>query len=229
MEKKIVIVRDGPYVVRGGVPLFEKVLAERDGLRVWKDGRPLPQGDTYSLCRCGRSGNAPFCDRSHQGRFRGSETADRSMFEDRCRVFEGKTVDIHDDMRCVKAGFCHRRNGSVWELLRSTDDPDARNEVIRGACECPSGRTVAVDADGTVHEDVLDPSVCIVQDPGRDRSGGIYVTGGIPLVSSDGDEYEVRNRYVLCRCGSSKNKPFCDARHLNAMYKDSRGSIRLFR
>ena len=40
--------------------------------------------------------------------------------------------------------------------------------------------------------------------------------------------YETRNRYVMCRCGASKDRPFCDARHISVMYKDSRGSFKLF-
>ena len=119
--------------------------------------------------------------------------------------------------------FCHRHGKSTWELLKQSDDPDARNELIRAACECPAGRTVVMDKDGTVREDRLEPAIYIVQDPERNVSSGIYVMGGIPITSADGEVYEVRNRVLLCRCGASRNKPFCDATHINAMYKDSRG------
>ncbi len=227
MEKIIKIVKDGPYIVRGDIPIFEKVIAHENGEYVWKDGRELPQAEMYSLCRCGKSNNAPFCDGSHK-RFNGTETADRRPYDERAELLEGATIDMKDDLRCAKAGFCHRRNGSVWDLLPKTDDPDARNEVIRGACECPTGRTVVIDKDGNIIEDKLEPSIYIVQDPDRRVSGGIYVMGGIPLQSADGEMYETRNRYVLCRCGASKDKPFCDARHINAMYKDTRGSFKLF-
>jgi CDGSH-type Zn-finger protein len=39
------------------------------------------------------------------------------------------------------------------------------------------------------------------------------VKGGIPVESSDGTMYDVRNRVTLCRCGRSMNKPFCDGGH----------------
>ena len=132
-------------------------------------------------------------------------------------------MDMMDDVRCGKAMFCHRNGSSTWELLKRSDDPDARNELIRAACECPTGRTVVMDKDGTVHEDHLEPSIYIVQDSGRNVSSGIYVMGGIPITSADGEQYEVRNRVLLCRCGVSRDKPFCDATHINAMYKDTRG------
>ncbi|MFY9800413.1 MAG: CDGSH iron-sulfur domain-containing protein [Methanoregula sp.] len=38
--------------------------------------------------------------------------------------------------------------------------------------------------------------------------------GGIPVESSEGHVYEIRNRITLCRCGKSYNKPFCDGRHI---------------
>lgn len=227
MEKKIKIVKDGPYIVQGDIPIFEKIIAVKDGNCYWKDGRELPQAETYSLCRCGKSNNAPFCDGSHK-RFDGMELADTDPYDKRAKLIEGPTIDLKDDRRCAKAGFCHSRDGSTWELLEKSDDPEMRNEFIRAACECPTGRTVAIDKDGTIHEDKLDPSIYIVQDPSNNVSGGIYVMGGIPLQSADGEMYETRNRYVLCRCGASKDRPFCDARHISFMYKDSRGSFKLF-
>ena len=228
MEKVIRIVKDGPYIVRGGVPIYEKSISHEDGEYRWKDGRELPQSEVYSLCRCGRSNNAPFCDGSHT-RFRGDETADRSPYVERSELLEGPGLDMRDDLRCSKSRFCHRRDGSAWKMLPRSDDPEVRNEVIRAACECPSGRIVVQDKDGNIIEDHLEPSIYIVQDPGNNVSSGIYVMGGIPLESSDGERYEVQNRMMLCRCGNSKNKPFCDASHISKMYKDTRGSISLFK
>ena len=42
-------------------------------------------------------------------------------------------------------------------------------------------------------------------------------------VGADGRNYETRNRYALCRCGASRNKPFCDAAHVNTGYQDGLG------
>ena len=43
MEKIIKIVKDGPYIVRGDIPIFEKVIAHENGEYVWKYVRELPQ------------------------------------------------------------------------------------------------------------------------------------------------------------------------------------------
>jgi CDGSH-type Zn-finger protein len=43
--------------------------------------------------------------------------------------------------------------------------------------------------------------------------GPLWVRGSVPVVSEDGTPYEVRPRQTLCRCGQSRNKPFCDGSH----------------
>ena len=78
----------------------------------------------------------------------------------------------------------------------------------------------AVEKDGTVHEPVYSPGIEILQDPEERVSCGIFVKGGIPIEAADGSLYEVRNRVVLCRCGFSGNKPFCDSRHVPEGYRD---------
>ena len=69
-------------------------------------------------------------------------------------------------------------------------------------------------------EPELDPSVALVEDPQNGVSGPVWVRGGIRIVSATGEVYEVRNRVTLCRCGSSKNKPFCDGSHVRIRFSD---------
>lgn len=46
------------------------------------------------------------------------------------------------------------------------------------------------------------------------RPNGPYrVEGGVPLERSDGTLDELKPAYSLCRCGQSKNKPYCDSTH----------------
>ena len=49
------------------------------------------------------------------------------------------------------------------------------------------------------------------------RHNGPYkVMGPIRLIDADGNEYEVAGEgeaVVLCRCGGSTTKPFCDGTH----------------
>ena len=220
-NQKIKIIRAGPYVVTGGVPLFEKIIVPKGRGYIMADGRELPQAETYRLCRCGRSKNPPFCDGEHaKCGFQGVETASKAPFSERAHLEEGPGIDLLDDHRCALARFCHREQGDVWELVETSDNPEHRSEAILGSCECPAGRLVAVEKDGTVIEQELAPSIEIVQDPELSVSGSINIKGYIPIESADGQLYEGRNRVSLCRCGMSSDMPFCDAAHVITEFSD---------
>jgi CDGSH-type Zn-finger protein len=46
------------------------------------------------------------------------------------------------------------------------------------------------------------------------RPGSLRVEGGVPLFDSEGNRIPTpEGAYSLCRCGQSKNKPFCDSTH----------------
>ncbi len=53
------------------------------------------------------------------------------------------------------------------------------------------------------------------------ESGPYLVTGPFTLTDADGTLYElpVGSAVVLCRCGRSATKPFCDATHKHAGFE----------
>ena len=44
-------------------------------------------------------------------------------------------------------------------------------------------------------------------------NGSIRVTGTVEFVDADGNVLESKTDFSLCRCGHSKEKPFCDGAH----------------
>ena len=66
---------------------------------------------------------------------------------------------------------------------------------------------------GKLIEPKFGKSIGLVEDPAMGVSGPLLVLGEIPVESADGKIYRLRNRITLCRCGKSKNKPFCDSSH----------------
>ena len=62
---KIKITKNGPYIVTGGVPLAEKIIVPKGREYEFQPGRALQQREMYSLCRCGKSREKPFCDATH--------------------------------------------------------------------------------------------------------------------------------------------------------------------
>lgn len=219
----ITIVKDGPYIVKGAVPLGEDALVaapEGDHMQ-YNRVRNYEVGGEYHLCRCGASAHKPFCDDAHEAAgFDGAETASRAPFDERADVYEGDALRLLDDNRCAFARLCHRREGDVWQLTEKGGSELAQ-EAVAASWHCPTGRLEHHDrATGEVCEQTFEPSLVILQDTQKHASGPIFVRGGIPLVGANGHEYERRNRYALCRCGSSTDKPFCDAKHVIWEFND---------
>lgn len=219
---RIKITENGPYMVTGGIPIKEMIITQKGQHLEFKEGRILPQSETYALCRCGHSKNAPFCDGAHiSTRFDGTETASRVPYRERITdVTFGSTIRLLDDGRCAFARFCHTDHGDIWSLTEQDANPEFRKEAIQATHNCPAGRLVAVDRYGTEIEKQSDPEIIIMQDPLKNASAAIYVKGPIVVEAVDGTEYEIRNRVALCRCGKSSNKPFCDASHVQYAFDD---------
>lgn len=43
--------------------------------------------------------------------------------------------------------------------------------------------------------------------------GPLLVSGNVTLVDAEGNPFETKEQFALCRCGLSENKPFCDGSH----------------
>lgn len=224
-KARIQIMEDGPYLVSGAVPISEKyILPKGEGYEL-AEGEPLPQKESYALCRCGKTKNPPFCDGAHQTcDFQGKEQASKAPYLERAKPFRGPGIDLLDDRRCAFVRFCHREGGTAWELTLASRDEATIREAITAASECTAGRLVARDKEGNLIEPSFDPEILVLQDPEKGVSAGIYVRGGVELIGADGLPYEVRNRVTLCRCGRSKNMPFCDASHVPYGYRDDGGN-----
>ncbi len=222
---KVQISKNGPYRVSGSLPLGEEIIVANDAgeSMAWRQGREFPTQPQYALCRCGQSSHKPFCDSTHaKVGFDGTETASRAPYREQAKVIRGAAMTLTDaESLCASGRFCDP-HGSVWNLVNMSDQT-AGEHFKRQACDCPSGRLVAWDnATGESLEPEFEPSIRLVQDPVNACSGPLWLRGGVQLVGADGFAYEVRNRMTLCRCGASKNKPFCDGAHISIGFSDSR-------
>jgi CDGSH-type Zn-finger protein len=231
MEKgKIVILKNGPYLVTGGVPLEKEIseVGEEGVPERWVRGRKYPSRKAYRLCRCGQSKTKPFCDGTHASAgFDGTETTNREPYFMQAVKVEGPAIDMMDAVSlCAGARFCHAKDG-FRNLVANSGDVESKKLVMRIGCDCPSGRLVACDKKtGKSLEPDLAPSISLIEDPQAKSSGPIWVKGGVPVESDDGRAYETRNRVTLCRCGKSTNKPLCDGSHITCRFNDGDESIK---
>jgi CDGSH-type Zn-finger protein/uncharacterized Fe-S cluster protein YjdI len=121
------VTADGPLHVRG------EIMVQRE------DGTPIVSDTRVALCRCGMSGNKPFCDGAH------------------------------------KQGF---HDSGQLAAQSSSPEPEAGPLMV----------TVSA-------------------------RGPYRLSGPVTLCGADGSETHMHGTVVLCRCGASKHKPFCDGSH----------------
>jgi CDGSH-type Zn-finger protein/uncharacterized Fe-S cluster protein YjdI len=221
-EKKIILTRrNGPFLIQGGIPLSDKVqvVSENGEPLTWKKGQTYATGESYSLCRCGKSKTMPFCDGTHMKiDFDGSDTADERSTAERQELFPGgiQIAVRHDDYLCMQSGFCGTRWTTIKQLILLTEEIGARSQVVAMVERCPSGSLVyGLQGEERDIEPDLPQAIAFTTDilsEGPVR-GAYWVTGYIPVRRADGKLLEVRNRVTLCSCGRSLKKPLCDGTH----------------
>lgn len=225
---KIKIIKNGPYLIEGNIPLYREIMVKYKMLIPdrWEKVEKFETKDSYALCRCGLSKNKPFCDGSHKEGFDSEETAEQEVFNKYAKIYEGSRLNLLDcKPLCASARFCLKGKG-VWELIKETENEEKYKLVLEEVSNCPSGRLVLKDKNGNEVEPKFEKEISILEDNLKGVSSAIWVKGGIPIESSKGFTYEIRNRVTLCRCGKSSNKPFCDGTHIKVEFKDEKFFIK---
>jgi thiamine pyrophosphate-dependent acetolactate synthase large subunit-like protein/CDGSH-type Zn-finger protein/nitrite reductase/ring-hydroxylating ferredoxin subunit len=197
--------KNGPYVV--------KDLAD---LSNW-NGEQLPTYPVMSLCRCGQSKNIPDCDGTHVTvGFDSAKTTDGEW--DYRKNYVGKKITIHDNRGiCAHSRFCTDGLPSVWKMgVEPWIDADGAGveEIIAIIKKCPSGALSYTVEDVEHRDQDRSPAIRLAKD------GPCWVVGGIELQNEPRGEEASLEHYTLCRCGGSKNKPFCDGTHWHIGFKD---------
>lgn len=200
-DASIKVIPNGPYIVSG--------VTEMKG----PDGT-LEASDGMALCRCGRTANAPFCDGTHNRCGVRDEVNAEASGKDTVISYEGEEITVLYNPRiCSHAAVCVGGLRDVFDPSRKPwIDPDkgpaARiKAVVRG---CPSGALRVDEGSGPEHM-VLDRAAIEVEAKGPLRVTGPKLADG-PETPGEGGTSE---KYVLCRCGLSGNKPYCDGSHYN--------------
>jgi len=211
MKPKIACLANGPYYL-----LNDMTAAPVPNLRR-ANGEPCATVRGVALCRCGGSKNKPFCDGTHGTiGFSDRRLADGSL--DRRDSYAGKRITVHDNRGiCSHAGFCTDSLKSVFRMgSEPWIDPDgaAVQEIVATIRKCPSG-ALSYSIGGVEHRDQEREAAVTVTD-----HGPYAVTGGVELLGVAFGQEASREHYTLCRCGASKNKPFCDGSHWHAGFRD---------
>ncbi|MEO1796839.1 MAG: CDGSH iron-sulfur domain-containing protein [Pseudomonadota bacterium] len=206
---KISPVEDGPLIVDAPPNLTGSVEAD------------LNDKDRVALCRCGASANKPFCDGAH-AKLGFASAPDHSRLRNAPIEYvgdvNGASVTIsYTPVLCTHAAQCQARAIAVFNPKQKPwIQPE--NGTLEGIMDviaaCPSGALrVAVGAQPGQHMTTGEVSIQVEKD-------GPYHVTNVPLDAEFNGAGASRAKYSLCRCGLSKNKPFCDGSHYDQHWSD---------
>ena len=200
---------NGPYMVKHLTSLINS------------KGESIQTKETIALCRCGGSANKPFCDGTHTKiGFSSEKQSDGSMNKRDNYVGKQTKITIHDNRGiCAHAGKCTDGLPSVWRMrVEPWIDADAADidAIIDTIRLCPSG-ALSYSIDAVEHRNQKREPVITVS-----KDGPYHVAGCIKLNNAVWGEGASTEHYTLCRCGASKNKPFCDGSHWHVKFQDEK-------
>ena len=119
--------------------------------------------------------------------------------------------------KCIHSEEC--RNG-----LPEVFDPEKRpwvnvkgaavERIIAQVAKCPSG-ALSILRRGDAPRAATGVSAQVMPD------GPLVVTGMLEITLRDGTVVTKEGKTAFCRCGASKNKPYCDGTHAKIGFRDA--------
>ena len=129
------------------------------------------------------------------------------------RTYETDAIRVHwNSARCIHTGICLRALPEVFDVRArpwvDLEGADA-DAVARTIEQCPTGALRYERLDAAAGEQPERPTMVL---PVED--GPLVVAGDLDIRTPDGEQISRESRVTLCRCGLSRNQPFCDNSHL---------------
>lgn len=202
-EDKVTITprENGPLVVKGLDTL------------TGPNGETLEVKPVLALCRCGHSKNKPYCDGSHKTVGFNSANERPAEGKDRVLRYEGREVTVTFNPRlCAHSAECARIAGHVFNSSEKPwiqPDKGTKAEIEEVIRACPSG---ALAFEGPVHLLPRRARITVQKD-------GPYWVLHSEVDAPPPGEAASKDKFVLCRCGLSGNKPYCDGTHRTEGWK----------
>ncbi len=135
----------------------------------------------------------------------------------------GEVTIIWKPEKCIHSTIC-------WHGLPDVFNPDIRPwinpqaasslKIVEQVQKCPSGALSFFyndkkNEEGDKIEMLKSEETTIEVIP----SGPLLVTGNLHIVKKDGSIDLKQGQIALCRCGCTKNSPYCDGSHITVCFK----------
>lgn len=214
IETKISLKENGPLIVKDPPKLQHR------------SGAEIKTQPVVALCRCGASKNKPFCDGSHMAAGFNSAPDHKKIRNNELRysgTIDGREVTVsYTPVLCSHAGECAKLASAVFNPSEKPwikPEKGSLDDILAVMAACPSGALrVSVTEQSPQHLTCGDVEIKIEQH-------GPYWVKNVPLDAEFNGVGASRAKYVLCRCGLSKNKPFCDGSHYDESWRDNQKEV----
>ena len=129
-------------------------------------------------------------------------------------IVKGKDATIHfDAQKCIHSRTCVLSHPDVFvpNVQGEWIHPDAQSveELMHVAKSCPSG-AISVMRNQVANGDAADSNGAPIVNTVRVRENGPLAFEAALQING---QKQTNPRATLCRCGQSKNKPYCDGSH----------------
>ena len=142
------------------------------------------------------------------------------MSDNEINTYPGKAANVTwNGKLCIHIGECGRAKGDLFIGGRQPwcqPDSSPGEEIEEVVLRCPTGALTFEFADGSITEQAAAENTVTVSYNGPLFFRGNLAIEGAPVAASG-----LKFRAALCRCGKSKNKPFCDNSHEKDGFRDT--------
>lgn len=133
----------------------------------------------------------------------------------------GEITVIWKQHKCIHSAVCFKSLPNVFDPRKRPwirMDAASTAQIKETVSKCPSG-ALSFEWNQETHEaaieDVEKPAAMHIT-----PNGPILMKGPVEVKDAKGNKTVYNDMIALCRCGASKNKPFCDGSHHVVEFKD---------
>ena len=131
----------------------------------------------------------------------------------------GELTVVWEPKKCIHSGICYETLPNVYhpnERPWVTPENATTDELKSQIDNCPTG-ALSYYMNKEEKQEKEDPDHTKIKIL---PNGPLLVSGTIHVTDKDGN-VEIRTKNTtFCRCGVSKNKPYCDGEHIRTGFKD---------
>lgn len=130
----------------------------------------------------------------------------------------GEVTVVWKPSLCIHSTLCWK---GLPEVFNPKESPWVKTEnsetekIVAQIQKCPSGALSFYFNNEMTDAPLIEAETKVETTP----NGPLLVYGNVIIIDSKGNETRKNKVTAFCRCGQSKNKPFCDGSHVQAKFE----------